>query len=148
MASGECNIQIGLNLFILFFSRWTLFSSFVSYGYFVRKSVPGILGEMNHTSTREFLCSTIDTAVLHAQYKHKSVPTYAISFDLQETCKINSTFDSLVWNKLHNLCLYASSHRVLCASGVWLDPGVFPGRHGDWNMFLPTAALFYKLLLI
>lgn len=44
-----------------------------------------------------------------------------------ETCKINSTFDSLVWNKLHNLCLYASSHRVLCASGVWLDPGVFPG---------------------
>lgn len=133
-------IQMETNLHYSLF-RWTSFSSFVSFEYFVRKSAAEILGEMNHTSTRE--CVQDISYARHKMMLKLFHPVLFLFF--QEIGKINPTFDSSVWNQLYNLCLYASSYTVLHAFGLRFDSGVLSGMQQEIST--DTQTCFCRRLL-
>lgn len=59
---------------------------------------------------------------------------------LQEVGEIHFAFDPPVWNKLHHLCLHASSRALLHAAGGRPYLGLFSGmRH---NVFISLSPLF------
>lgn len=75
--------------------------------------------------------------------------------NLQEVGEIHFTFDSSVWNKLHHICLHASSGALVHADGGWPYAGLFSGMRLNslylyvsfYHSFLPPSLLSPSLSL-